>query len=159
MVAQRSIIVPFNLLGNELMATAKKTTAKKTTVKKTTAKTTAIKASADKVVNVYLGLLGKGIDVVQDNIESVRKDSGKQVSMLEKRGMKLRKALTRRVKGIDVPEMDAVVRDTKRQISKAQNQVEKVQKQMEGAVEDAIGSSKVKRTTAPKRKTTARKAA
>jgi hypothetical protein len=43
-------------------------TAKEITAKKTTAKTTAIKASADKVVNVYLGLLGKGIDIVQDNI-------------------------------------------------------------------------------------------
>ncbi len=134
------------------MATAKKVVRKSAAPK---TRKLSVKDTADRAVNVYLGLLGKGLDVVQGNIESARKDSEKQVSMLEKRGVKLRKALTQRVKGID--------KDTKRQMNKAQNQVEKVQKQVKDVVEDfaeeVVGSPKAKRTTAPKRKTTARKAA
>ena len=134
------------------MVTTKKA-ARKSAAPKT--RKVSVKATADKAVNVYLGLLGKGLDVVQGNIESARKDSEKQVSMLEKRGVKLRKALTKRVKGID--------KDTKRQMNKAQNQVEKVQKQVkdiaEDFAEDVVGSPKAKRTTSPKRRTTAWKAA
>lgn len=128
------------------MATAKKSTAKKAARKNTVANigTTNVKATADKAVNVYLGLLGKGLDLVQENIKSVRKDSEKQVSKLEKRGVKLRKTLNTRIKGVD--------KDAKRQLNK-------VQKQVEDVVEDAIGSTKSKRTTAPKRRKNARKAA
>ena len=135
------------------MATAKKATAKKAVRKNAAPKTrkAIVKETADKAVNIYLGLVGKGLDVVQDNIESARKDSKKQVSLLEKRGVKLRKALTTRIKGVD--------KDAKRQLNKAQNRVEKVQKSVEDAVEDVIDATKGKRTTAPKRKTTARKAA
>ena len=136
------------------MATAKSATTKKVTAKKTApkARKLAFKDSADKAVNVYLGLIGKGLDLVQENIENARKDNEKRVSLLEKRGVKLRKSLTKRVKGIDVPDADRLARDAKKQFAKAQNQVESV-------VEDAVDALTGKQKAAPKRKSPARKAA
>ena len=138
------------------MATAKKATAKKAVPRKAAPKvrkmTATVKDSADKAVNVYLGLIGKGLDMVQENIDSARKDSKKRVSVLEKRGEKLRANLTKRVKSIDVPDTDRLARDAKTQINKAQNQVE-------SAVEDAVDTLKGKQKSAPKRRNTARKAA
>jgi hypothetical protein len=110
---------------------AKKTAAKKAAPKKAAAKKTnefSFKDSADKAVNVYLGVIGQGIDKVKEvrgNLESARKDSDKRVTELEKRGVALRAEL----KGIEMPEFempefDNVVDDVKAQITKVQGQVE-----------------------------------
>ena len=68
-------------MATQAKATAKKAPAKKAPTKKTAARKTApkksadfsVKQSAEKVVNIYLGVIGKGIDTIQDNIESSRK--------------------------------------------------------------------------------------
>ncbi len=137
------------------MVTTNKATAKRVSAKKNASKarkTTTVRTSADKAVNVYLGLIGKGLDLVQENIESARKSGKKRVSALEKRGMKLRNSLTRRVKSIDVPDSDHLARKAKVKINKAQSQIEDV-------VEDVVDTLKGKQAAAPKRRTTTRKAA
>lgn len=114
-------------------APAKKAAAKKAPVKKTAARKAApkkaefdIKASAEKVVNIYLGVLGKGYDRVQENVESARKDNDKRLKELEKRGAMLRKDLNKSFDKIEVPQFDEVVEDVKEQFSKLQDQVEDV---------------------------------
>lgn len=129
------------------MATAKKATAKKAPAKKATARKAApkranpktaelsLKKSAEKAVNVYLGVIGKGIDSIRENVEIARKDSDKRVKELEKRGAKLRADLNKRIDKIDMPEfpeMDEVVDDVKAQINKIQDQVD-------GAVDNVKG--------------------
>lgn len=110
-------------------ATAKKAPARKASVKKTTARKAApkksvdssIKQSTQKAVNIYLGVIGKGIDTVQDNIESARKDNEKRMKDLEKRGAKFRKELSKRFKKLEVSD---VVEDTRAQFEKVQGKVE-----------------------------------
>ncbi len=121
------------------MATAKKAPAKKTAAKKAAPKRVAakkaapkkveqfnLKASAEKAVNVYLGLVGTGLDLVEENIESARKESDKRVKDLEKRGAMLRKELTKRVDSYEAPEfdLDNIVEDAKTQFNKVQDRVE-----------------------------------
>ena len=121
------------------MATVKKATAKKAPAKKATAKKAApkkvvptttefsLKNSAEKAVNVYLGVIGKGIDSIRENVASARKDNGKRVNEFEKRGAKLRVELNNRFDNIEMPElpeMDEVVDDVKAQFNKIQDQVE-----------------------------------
>ena len=73
-------------------APTKKTAARKAPARKTTAKRTAprksvaskanapkLKQSAERALNIYLGVIGKGFDALQEKIESVRKDSDKRV--------------------------------------------------------------------------------
>ena len=116
------------------MATQAKATAKKRPVRKArAAKTTArkktstkpadfsIKQSAEKAVNIYLGVIGKGIDTLQENLDSSRNE--KRMKELEKRGVKLRKELTMR---FDKLETSDVVEDAKAQFDKIQDQVEDV---------------------------------
>ena len=103
-------------------AAAKKAPAKKAPAKK--ANVSSFKQTADKALNVYLGLIGKGVDSLQDNVEQVRKDNEKRVKDLEKRGVKLRKELSDRFDKIEVPEIDEVIEDAKKQFNKAQDQVE-----------------------------------
>ena len=121
-------------------APTRKTAAKKAPARKTAAKRTAtrksiasksnapkLKQSAEKALNIYLGVIGKGIDALQDNFESVRKDSDKRVQEFEKRGVKLRKELTKRFDKLDVAEeLDDVVEDAKEQFGKIQDQFEDV---------------------------------
>ena len=109
------------------MAIAKKAPAKKTAPKKVAAKKTSefsIKESAEKAVNIYLGVIGTGIDTLQENIETRRKENEKRVKDLEKRGAKLRSELSNRFDSIEVPAFDSVVDDVKEQFSKIQDQVE-----------------------------------
>jgi uncharacterized protein with HEPN domain len=118
------------------MATAKKAPAKKAPAKKAPAKkaahkTTAKKStdfsiseSAEKAVNIYLGVIGTGVDSIKENIEARRKESDKRLKRLEKRGAKLRTQLTKRFDEIEVPAFDEVVDDAKEQFSKIQDQVE-----------------------------------
>lgn len=115
-------------------APAKKAAAKRAPVKKTAAKKTSaakgnvssLKQSADKAINVYLGLIGKTVDAVQENMQTVRKDNEKRVKDLEKRGAKLRKELNKRFDNIEVPEFDEVVDDAKAQFDKISDQIEDV---------------------------------
>lgn len=115
-------------------APAKKAAAKRAPVKKTAAKKTtaakgnvfSLKQSADKALNVYLGLIGKTVDAVQENMDTVRKDNEQRVKDLEKRGAKLRKALNKRFDSIEVPEFDEVVDDAKAQFDKISDQIEDV---------------------------------
>ena len=116
-------------------AAAKKAPAKKAPAKK--ANVSSFKQTADKALNVYLGLIGKGVDSLQDNVEQVRKDNEKRVKDLEKRGVKLRKELSDRFDKIEVPEIDEVIEDAKKQFHKAQDQVE-----------DAVDNLKDKLSTA-----------
>ena len=105
-------------------APAKKAPAKKTAARKAAPKKSAdfsVKQSAEKVVNIYLGVIGKGIDTIQENIESSRKDNDKRMKDLEKRGAKFRKELSKR---FDKFEVSDVVDDTKAQFEKIQDQVE-----------------------------------
>ena len=61
-------------------APAKKAAAKRAPAKRTTAKAKkaaakgnkTLKQSADKAFNVYLGLIGKTVDTIQDNMETAR---------------------------------------------------------------------------------------
>jgi hypothetical protein len=114
-------------------APAKKAPAKKAPAKRAAAKKTNVssfKASADKALNVYLGLIGTGVDTLQDNVEQARKESEKRMKDLEKRGAKLRKELTDRFDKIEVPELDEVIEDAKKQFTKAQDQVEEAVENM-----------------------------
>ena len=135
------------------MATAKKAPARKAPAKKATRKAAPkaratkstksnefnLKASAEKVVNIYLGVLGTSYDRVQDRLESVRKDNEKRMSGYEKRGAKVRKELEGRFDKLEAPEFDKVVEDIKGQINKLQDQVE-----------DAVENAKEKLTPAKK---------
>lgn len=103
-------------------AAAKKAPAKKANAKK--ANVASFKDTADKALNVYLGLIGKGVDTLQDNVEQARKDNEKRLKDLEKRGVKLRKELNNRFDKIEMPEIDEVIEDAKKQFTKAQDQVE-----------------------------------
>jgi hypothetical protein len=103
-------------------AAAKKAPAKRANAKK--ANVSSFKETADKALNVYLGLIGKSVDTLQDNVEQARKDNEKRVKDLEKRGVKLRKELTDRFDKIEMPEIDEVIEDAKAQFTKAQDQVE-----------------------------------
>ena len=116
-------------------AAAKKAPAKKAPAKK--ANVSSFKQTADKALNVYLGLIGKGVDSLQNNVEQARKDNEKRVKDLEKRGVKLRKELSDRFDKIEVPEIDEVIEDAKKQFHKAQDQVE-----------DAVDNLKDKLSTA-----------
>lgn len=114
------------------MATAKKAAVKNAPAKKAAPKKTAapkkaefnLKDSAEKVVNIYLGVLGTGYDRVQENVESARKDNVKRMKDLEKRGAKLRKELNKGFDKIEAPQFDEVIEDVKDQFSKLQDQVE-----------------------------------
>ena len=113
-------------------ATAKKAPAKKAAAKKAAPKKTAAKKSnefsfkqtAEKALNIYLGVIGTGVDTVQENLETRRKENDKRVKELEKRGAKLRTQLNKRMDKIEVPAFDNVVDDVKEQFSKIQDQVE-----------------------------------
>ena len=115
-------------------ATAKKAPAKKAAAKKAAPKKTAAKKSnefsfkqtAEKDLNIYLGVIGTGVDTVQENLETRRKENDKRVKELEKRGAKLRTQLNKRMDKIEVPAFDNVVDDVKEQFSKIQDQVEDV---------------------------------
>jgi len=116
-------------MATQAKATAKKAPARKAPAKKTSARKAApkksadfsVKQSAEKVVNIYLGVIGKGIDTIQENIESSRKENDKRMKDLEKRGAKFRKELSKR---FDKFEVSDVVDDTKAQFEKIQGQVE-----------------------------------
>ena len=116
-------------MATEKKAPVKKAPVEKSPAKKTAAKKTApkksqdfsIKESAEKVVNIYLGVIGTGMDSIKDFRENSRKDSEKRMKDLEKRGAKLRKVLNKRVDDFEVP---GVVEDAKTQVSKIQDQVE-----------------------------------
>ena len=78
-------------------AAAKRAPAKKATAKKAAAKTEfSFKDTADKAINVYLGLIGKTVDSLQDNLDSARKENEKRVKSFEKRGVALRKDINKR---------------------------------------------------------------
>lgn len=126
-------------------ATAKKAPAKKATTKKTDI--SSFKDVADKAVNVYLGVIGKGVDAVQDNFEQARKDNQKRVKDLEKRGVKLRKELLKRFDNLEMPEMEDVIDDVKEQLNKAQDQVEEQISKAQEQVEDAVDTIKEKLTS------------
>jgi hypothetical protein len=110
---------------------AKKAAPKKAAPKKAKAVESSFKVNAEKAVNVYFGVIGQGIDMVKENLESARKDNDKRVKQLEKRGAKLRTELTNRfdkveMPKVEMPEFDSVVDDVKAQINKVQDQVEEV---------------------------------
>ena len=108
-------------------AAAKKAPAKKVAAKKVAAKKSndfSFKDSAEKAVNVYFGVIGQGIDLVKENLESARKENDKRVKQLEKRGAKLRTELNKRFDKVEMPELDSVVEDVKAQFNKVQDQVE-----------------------------------
>jgi hypothetical protein len=121
-------------------APAKKTAARKAPARKTTAKRTAprkavaakkpapkLKQSAEKALHVYLGVIGKSIDALQENIDAMRKDSDKYVQSYEKRGVQLRKKLSKRFDKLDVPgEIEDAVEDAREQLGKLQDQLEDV---------------------------------
>jgi CII-binding regulator of phage lambda lysogenization HflD len=121
-------------------APAKKTAAKRAPARKSTAKRAAprkaiaakkpapkLKQSAEKALNIYLGVIGKGIDTLQENIDSVRKDSDKYLQSYEKRGVQLRKKLSKRFDKLDVPgEIEEAVEEAKEQLGKLQDQIEDV---------------------------------
>lgn len=111
-------------------APARKTAAKKAPAKKTTARKSApkkaqksVRQSAEKFVNIYLGVIGKSIDTIQVNVESARKVSDKRMAEFEKRGVKLRKELTKRMDRI---ESSDAVEDVRDQFNKVQDQFEDV---------------------------------
>ena len=137
-------------MATQQKATARKTPAKKAPAKKTAAKRAtpkksadfSVKQSAEKAVNIYLGVIGKGIDTIQENIESTRKENDKRMKDLEKRGAKFRKELSKR---FDKFEVSDVVDDTKAQFEKIQDQVEEAVDN----VKDKLSSSKAANTLAP----------
>ncbi|MFK8049966.1 MAG: hypothetical protein AB8B81_16175 [Halioglobus sp.] len=121
-------------------APARKVAAKKVAAKKST--TSTFKATADKAVNVYFGVIGQGIDLMKENLETARKENDKRVKQLEKRGAKLRTELNGRFDKIDMPkvempEFDNVVEDVKAQINKVQDQVEDVVESVKGRLKAA----------------------
>ena len=118
-------------------AAAKKPVTRKPATRKTAAKNTAAKKSstksfknsANKVVNIYFGIIGQGMDQAKNRMELARKENDKRVKKLEKRGEKLRAELTDRfdkaeLPKVELPELDNVVEDVKAQINKVQDQVE-----------------------------------
>lgn len=124
-------------------AAAKKAPAKKANAKK--ANVASFKDTADKALNVYLGLIGKGVDTLQDNVEQARKDNEKRLKDLEKRGVKLRKELNNRFDKIEMPEIDEVIEDAKKQFTKAQDQVEDAVENLKDKLSTAEKAEKVKK--------------
>ena len=125
------------------MATQKKVPAKKAPAKKVSTRKIAPtnrvdfspRESAEKVVNIYLGVIGKSLDTIQDSISKTRKENDSRLKELEKRGAKLRKDLTRRFRDFEVGD---VVKDAKNQFSKLQDQVEEAV----DSAKEKLGSSK-----------------
>ena len=116
------------------MATAKTATTRKTAAKKAPAKKAAarkaapkkaqefsVRDSAEKMVNIYLGVIGKSIDTIQDSMDTARKDNEKRLKEWEERGAKLRKELGKRLERF---ESSDVVEDAKEQLNKVQDQIE-----------------------------------
>ena len=130
-------------MATQQKATARKAPARKAPAKKTAARKAApkksqdfsVKESAEKVVNIYLGVIGKGIDSIQENLESSRKENEKRMKDLEKRGAKLRKEMGKR---FDKLEVSDIVEDTKVQFEKIQDQVEETVE----TVKEKLSSSK-----------------
>ncbi|MCZ6829771.1 MAG: hypothetical protein O7F73_09325 [Gammaproteobacteria bacterium] len=123
-------------------APAKKAPAKKAAPKKAAAKKTtefSFKESAEKVINIYLGVIGTGVDAVQETLETRRKENGTRVKELEKRGVKLRSQLNKRFDEIEVPAFDSVVDDIKEQFSKIQDQVEEAVENVKDRLTPANG--------------------
>jgi len=138
------------------MATQKKAPAKKAPVKKSPTRKSIPKKqmdfsprdSAEKVVNIYLGVIGKSLDTIQDSISKTRKENDSRLKELEKRGAKLRKDLTKRFRNFEASD---VVDDAKSQFSKLQDQVEEAMEDAKGRfsklqdqVEEAVDSAKEK---------------
>jgi len=138
------------------MATQKKAPAKKAPAKKSTNRNSipqkrvdfSPRDSAEKMVNIYLGVIGKSLDTIQDRISKTRKENDSRLKELEKRGAKLRKDLTKRFRNFEVSD---VVDDAKSQFSKLQDQVEEAMEDAKGRfsklqdqVEEAVDSAKEK---------------
>ena len=104
------------------MATAKKAPAKKAAPKKVSKQTTdfSFMDSAEKAINIYLGVIGQGVDAIQKSMDTRRKENDKRVKDLEKRGLKLRNEINSRFDKLEVPDFD----DVKEQFNKLQDQVE-----------------------------------
>lgn len=80
-----------------------------------------VRQSAEKAVNIYLGVIGKGMDSLQENIESSRKENDKRIKDLEKRGAKFRSELNKRFEKF---RSSKVAKETTAQFDKIQDQVE-----------------------------------
>ncbi len=106
-------------------APARKTTAKRSAPVKSTASVSVLKESAEKALHVYLGVIGKGLDMAKENLETARKENEKRVKDFEKRGVALRKELTKRWDKLDISEeFEGAVEDAKEQFGKLQDKLE-----------------------------------
>jgi hypothetical protein len=114
----------------KVAAKAKPKMVKKAPVRKEVEPT--LKNRAEKVVNIYLGLLGVGYDLVQENLDYARKDNKLRIKELEKRGMKLRKELRKNMDNFEMREFDKVVEDVQGQFDKLQDKLDDVAKDMRG---------------------------
>lgn len=92
------------------------------------------KDRAQKGVNVYLGMLGVGYDLVQENVEYVRNNK-LRMKELEKRGVKLRKELRKNMDKFEARELDQV-------FDAVQEQLDRLQKKLEGLAKDMKGERK-----------------
>ncbi len=116
------------------MATAKKAPAKRAATKSESSekRNLNLKGSANKAVNVYLGLIGKSLDIVEENVGTVREQVGtvreqneKRVKDLEKRGIELRKDLEERMDNFELPsfDLDDLIDDAKTRFNKMRDRV------------------------------------
>lgn len=83
-----------------------------------------VRKSAEKALHVYLGVIGKGLDSLEENMESARKKRERRVKELEKRGSQLRKEIKKRVDDYEVKSFDELYEDGKARFEKLQRRAE-----------------------------------
>ena len=83
-----------------------------------------VRKSAEKALHVYLGVIGKGLDSLEENMESARKKRERRVKELEKRGSQLRKEIKKRVDDYEVKSFDELYEDGKARFEKLQQRAE-----------------------------------
>ena len=83
-----------------------------------------VRKSAEKALHVYLGVIGKDLDSLEENMESARKKRERRVKELEKRGSQLRKQIKKRVDDYEVKSFDELYEDGKARFEKLQQRAE-----------------------------------
>ena len=87
-----------------------------------------VKDRAEKALNVYMGLLGVGYDLVQENLEYARKDNKLRMKQLEKRGAKLRQELRKNMSKFEAREFDQMFESVQEQFDKLQKKMDEFAK-------------------------------
>ena len=115
---------PAKTATNSKTRTGAKAKATSKAAPKRKAEQSSVRKSAEKALHVYLGVIGKGLDSLEENMESARKKRERRVKELEKRGSQLRKQIKKRVDDYEVKSIDDLYEDGKARFEKLQRRAE-----------------------------------